>query len=1159
MNIRNMRQRFLAISMLLTGMCLAAVAQTQTAGTVLQIIPEDHGLTGDPATLEAGHLWGDIEGVKFSNPFEVRYKGTSINSFGFSSVSIDGNVIATERGVQGDINPKDADGAAPANSLLPPFSGSVIQIDAKKDGWVYIVAMISGNKAYTVFEEGQPLGYKIASYMPSEVVPDNVLNLEIKGDDEYNYITSGRMIGWVLREYLGDSEARFTDRGIGVIYFPVYSGRKYLVCANGSKIAWSGACFSPTEAQSVVLSSSDGVTAPVELVKPKSGETVSKQMFFRQDHEEAANPYAAGWSSPHLAGGLSFASQGELGRYLEFSLWNNNTRSAQLSLENAKLGEQQLTSYTVEFQWGYLKNATSIGNNANVQYINEVALISKGAYKYTNNVSYAENDSMRIFSLSQVKGAYHEGNPYWTDRNDNNNNTQLFCVNGVKADAFQLTEGAWYDVSVTIDPQQRTVLWTISSADGKMVKSGTCPIAEKCNLLVSDLNILAGRYESIAGVDNVKVFKQVAGDYANAPIVALTNVDQSLRGYRIDFEEGETLFYKTPDGLYGVAMESPFFYETSTSGTLEAWTKKGCAFSEHIKTDVDATVCQLPQPSYDIKSTTEGYKKTYAIYLDNSQVPLRPELTFTYTFTDANGNISEYLQPMASGSEINVTEKGTLTVTVSAKGYASSTITIDNNTEYTLSEMVDFQHMTAEELLQKGFTEIEPLQTAMMTGEENWTARQRLWFGIADGGTDGEGKPTYTKHVVYGPAETVGAEALRRFEYKPSKLTKELATSLFSPVTTWYAGTVNPNVTDGSNEAAIVFYMGIGLTNDGYSGDNRGPIRFVNAPISFQNLTENDYVMVYTIKDYGSSSLHPLFPAGTSVEEARAQYKAMNLGDGYNPMNLTPDKVAVRCMRGSQVYQLYRIDTAITRVEIYKVKQPEPELAPVIQGDAVSFAESETITEQTDLSSTVVDNMYYSISADAGGYDASEGCIVINKETSDKKLEELGDKGLSNGMFNSQFTGIVFKLPAGTGTVKVNAETTGSMLLKVRIGDGQPLKMSLAGRLTMEVPYDLDEPTYIYIYAGTDETGAARVRAAGDASQQDACLKIYGIEWDCKPLKGDANGDGVVNVADLILMVRHMVNGNAEGIVMEAADTNGNQKIDEEDIEAVVSRILMKK
>jgi len=143
--------------------------------------------------------------------------------------------------------------------------------------------------------------------------------------------------------------------------------------------------------------------------------------------------------------------------------------------------------------------------------------------------------------------------------------------------------------------------------------------------------------------------------------------------------------------------------------------------------------------------------------------------------------------------------------------------------------------------------------------------------------------------------------------------------------------------------------------------------------------------------------------------------------------------------------------------------------------------------------------------------------------------------------------------------VKVNAETTGSMLLKVRIGDGQPLKMSLAGRLTMEVPYDLDEPTYIYIYAGTDETGAARVRAAGDASQQDACLKIYGIEWDCKPLKGDANGDGVVNVADLILMVRHMVNGNAEGIVMEAADTNGNQKIDEEDIEAVVSRILMKK
>jgi len=58
------------------------------------------------------------------------------------------------------------------------------------------------------------------------------------------------------------------------------------------------------------------------------------------------------------------------------------------------------------------------------------------------------------------------------------------------------------------------------------------------------------------------------------------------------------------------------------------------------------------------------------------------------------------------------------------------------------------------------------------------------------------------------------------------------------------------------------------------------------------------------------------------------------------------------------------------------------------------------------------------------------------------------------------------------------------------------------------------------------------------------------------PLKGDANGDGVVNAADLVLMISYIRNGAAEGFVFEAADTNGDQTVDKADIQAVVDIIM---
>ena len=231
---------------------VAVFAAMSVNAQVFKVSAEANGIGSDAVDVEAGKAWGSIEGtIDISNPFATQHKAVDCKNNGFNKVIIDGNEIETKDGVQGQDNPKDADGGNPALTLKEAVSGAVIQIDAKKNGWVYIVAKLSTNKQYVVFEEGTAMGYKIAMENTDERIANGVLNLEIKGEGEYNYIPEGRQIQWVIREYMNDAEAATAGNGLGVFYFPVAEGCKYLAHATGSKISWSGIYFSETEAAKV--------------------------------------------------------------------------------------------------------------------------------------------------------------------------------------------------------------------------------------------------------------------------------------------------------------------------------------------------------------------------------------------------------------------------------------------------------------------------------------------------------------------------------------------------------------------------------------------------------------------------------------------------------------------------------------------------------------------------------------------------------------------------------------------------------------------------------------------------------------------------------------------------------------------------------------------
>ena len=228
-------------------------------------------------------------------------------------------------------------------------------------------------------------------------------------------------------------------------------------------------------------------------------------------------------------------------------------------------------------------------------------------------------------------------------------------------------------------------------------------------------------------------------------------------------------------------------------------------------------------------------------------------------------------------------------------------------------------------------------------------------------------------------------------------------------------------------------------------------------------------------------------------------------------------------------------------------------LEPVDEDENVDYSEGGDITDESDLTGTIVNNMYYNIGTDAGGYNSEDGCIVITKDTSEEQMAALDGLGITDEELKQNFTGIIFKVPAGSGKVTVTAETKGNMTLKVKVGNGEPMEMELTGKLKMKVPYSVSEESLVYIYAGTTDGSAA---CGLMKSSKESSLKIYRIEWENTNVKGDANGDGTINAADIVEVVNYIMGNPSDKFGMGYADANGDGTVNAADIVTIVNTIM---
>lgn len=427
---------------------------------------------------------------------------------------------------------------------------------------------------------------------------------------------------------------------------------------------------------------------------------------------------------------------------------------------------------------------------------------------------------------------------------------------------------------------------------------------------------------------------------ATAPSYKLIEIDGDLRTYEFSFQSNEVLNVILPDGVICYNPKNPdaqFEGETTLdatdltnktaqltfgqNATIKIYTnndKFEAAKSEEVEFTVDARTLTLKEPQFTIAAVNPGYSKSIIVSVDNTtaadgtEISTSPSLYFDYTFTPDEGEVVSGAN-VASGTKIDLPGPGILVATSTSASFNSSEQTTYANIEkYRLVKEIDFEHMTAETLLAKGFTKLETTEDQIAdlycrsytSGEDNWTARKRIYDVIID--EQGDSVSTYYRPggllegvAPYNGSTKVLDEANKglfpgvyRYEYptKANEIEPEVAASLFAPL-------VLPNKDLTSKAMPLQVKVGIGLVTNGTAENN--------TKFALSGLKDNEFAVIYKINGYGANSIHHRV---TSIAESDA------LGHGQ----------VTDVVKGNGEFELYRIDTAISLVQIMGVDDGSP-------------------------------------------------------------------------------------------------------------------------------------------------------------------------------------------------------------------------------------------
>jgi hypothetical protein len=275
---------------------LSAVAfvAAMSASAQVVVFNEDNplfsalGLNSDGVTVAGGTEIGSIEGViSFKIGAEDTYKPQNRGPFFVAGEEAKG-------GLQGSSNPKDADGGTPSSTLKTPVQGAYFVADVGTDGYLYVFQQASSNKAYTVFENDDAIGYIYSAVGDASTALGAQYGFELKGGGEYNYLKDAGIekVNWPEQIFLNwngvDEWTNIAKGGPGVIKFPVFADCKYYINANGSKMTAVGFYFDTTGDATVTAQNGEETITLLQNGKLPGGQTAIREI---NNDNKAGNVY----------------------------------------------------------------------------------------------------------------------------------------------------------------------------------------------------------------------------------------------------------------------------------------------------------------------------------------------------------------------------------------------------------------------------------------------------------------------------------------------------------------------------------------------------------------------------------------------------------------------------------------------------------------------------------------------------------------------------------------------------------------------------------------------------------------------------------------------------------------------------------------------------
>lgn len=191
-------------------------------------------------------------------------------------------------------------------------------------------------------------------------------------------------------------------------------------------------------------------------------------------------------------------------------------------------------------------------------------------------------------------------------------------------------------------------------------------------------------------------------------------------------------------------------------------------------------------------------------------------------------------------------------------------------------------------------------------------------------------------------------------------------------------------------------------------------------------------------------------------------------------------------------------------------------LVPVKPIVNISNTEKEQlVTTNGNLDNKVYDNVLYTLKSDEGSYDPTTQSIQMATTMIEEDVETIistyqpGTYG-----FATNFAGITFLVPAGTGKAIVTGMTGEAGELNVKIGHNTA-NVIPSGVMTLtryEFPYDCEQATFVYVYSNSPAVTSSAIgdHRAGKKTTVTVGVGSVGVESDMvhpsNPNNGDATG-----------------------------------------------------